>query len=138
LVVGIATFSIRYAILSGLFSLALDADHLIQFLDLEMIPRFSHSILFAIAIFVVFYFLFGKKDVRLPVLASMSIFVHISFDIILGGFSEFPFLIPFVDRMIGFEVFSWFVFEAISIISVLLVSIYYLKNRNSTKIDKKS
>jgi len=63
LVIGIATFSIKYVILGGLFPLALDADHLIQFLDLEMIPRFSHSILFAIVIFVIFYLLFGKKDI---------------------------------------------------------------------------
>ena len=55
LAIGVASFSVRYFILAGLFPLALDADHLIQFLDLEMIPRFSHSILCAIVIFVVFY-----------------------------------------------------------------------------------
>jgi hypothetical protein len=131
LVVGIATFSIRYVILGGLFPLALDADHLIQFLDLEMVPRFSHSILFAIAIFVIFYFLFGKKDIRLPVLASVSVFAHISFDILLGGTSQFPFLIPFVGEMIQFDGFSWIIFESLSIIPVFLISIFYLKQRNN-------
>jgi len=132
LVIGIATFSVRYVILAGLFPLALDADHLIQFFDLEMIPRFSHSILFAIVIFIVFYLIFGRKDIRLPVLASMSVFVHISFDIILGGFSEFPFLIPFVGDMIRFDGFSWFVFQAISVIPVFLISVFYLRNRKNT------
>lgn len=132
LVIGIATFSIRYVILAGLFPLALDADHLIQFLDLEMIPRFSHSVLFAIVIFIVFYFLFGKKDIRLPVLASMSVFVHISFDIILGGSSEFPFLVPFMGEMIQFEGFSWFVFEALSVIPVFLTSVFYLRNKKNS------
>ena len=63
--VGIATFSVRYVILGGLFPLALDADHLLQFLDLEMIPRFSHSILFAIVIFVVFYYVHVSRTCTL-------------------------------------------------------------------------
>ncbi len=139
LVVGIATFSVRYVILGGLFPTALDTDHLLQFLDLEMIPRISHSILFAILIFVIFYFLFGKKDIRLPVLASVSVFVHISLDIIIGvnGYSQFPFLIPFVGDMIKFDGFAWIFFEVISIIPVFLVSVYYLRKRNKSSIAPK-
>ena len=139
LVVGIATFSVRYVILGGLFPIALDADHLLQFLDLEMIPRISHSILFAIIIFVIFYFLFGKKDIRLPVLASVSVFVHISLDIIIGvnGYSQFPFLIPFVGDMIKFDGFAWIFFEVISIIPVFLVSVYYLRKRNKSSMAPK-
>ena len=139
LVVGIATFSVRYVILGGLFPLALDTDHLLQFLDLEMIPRFSHSILFAIIIFIIFYFLFGKKDIRLPVLASVSVFVHISLDIIIDvdGFSQFPFLIPFVGDMIEFDGFTWIFFEVISIIPVFLVSVYYLRKRNKSSMAPK-
>lgn len=139
LVVGVATFSVRYVILGGLFPIALDTDHLMQFLDLEMIPRFSHSILFAILIFVIFYFLFGKKDIRLPVLASVSVFVHISLDILIGadGYSQFPFLIPFVGDMIKFDSFTWIFFEVISIIPVFLVSVYYLRKRNKSSIAPK-
>jgi len=139
LVVGIATFSVRYVILGGLFPIALDADHMLQFLDLEMIPRISHSILFAILIFVIFYFLFGKKDIRLPVLASVSVFVHISLDIIIGvnGYSQFPFLIPFVGELIKFDGFAWIFFEAISIIPVFLVSVYYLRKRNKSSMATK-
>jgi len=139
LVVGIATFSVRYVILGGLFPIALDADHLLQFLDLEMIPRISHSILFAILIFVIFYFLFGKKDIRLPVLASVSVFVHISLDIIIGenGYSQFPFLIPFVGDMIKFDGFAWIFFEVISTIPVFLASVYYLRKRNKSSMAPK-
>lgn len=139
LIVGIATFSVRYMILGGLFPIALDADHMLQFLDLEMIPRISHSILFAILIFVIFYFLFGKKDIRLPVLASVSVFVHISLDIIIGvnGYSQFPFLIPFVGELIKFDGFAWIFFEVISIIPVFLVSVYYLRKRNKSSMATK-
>jgi len=139
LVVGIATFSFRYVILGGLFPIALDADHLLQFFGLEMIPRFSHSILFAIIIFIIFYFLFGKKDIRLPILASVSVFVHISLDIIIGvdGYSQFPFLIPFVGDMIEFDGFTWIFFEVISIIPVFLVSVYYLRTRTKSSIGLK-
>ena len=136
--VGIATFSFRYVILGGLFPIALDTDHLLQFFGLEMIPRFSHSILFAIVIFVIFYFLFGKKDIRLPVLASVSVFAHVSFDIILGGFSQFPFLVPFVGDMVEFGGFSWIIFEVFSIIPMFLVSVYYLKKRKNSSLDLNS
>ena len=129
LAIGVSTFSVRLFILAGLFPLALDADHLIQFFDLEMIHRFSHSVLFAVVIFIVFYFLFGKNDIRLPILASASVFAHISFDIILSGVSEFPFLIPFVGDTIEFGGISWIVFEIFSIIPVILASIFYLRNQ---------
>ena len=53
LAIGIASFSFRYAILSGLFPIILDFDHLLQFFEVEMIPRMAHSFTFGlIAIFV--------------------------------------------------------------------------------------
>ena len=37
LVVGIVSFSLRYFTIAGLFPIILDVDHLLQFLDVEMI-----------------------------------------------------------------------------------------------------
>ncbi len=62
LVIGIASFSFRYAILAGLFPIILDFDHWIQFLGIEMIPRMAHSITFGIIAIVVMMFIFGKND----------------------------------------------------------------------------
>ena len=44
LAAGIASFSFRYAIISGLFPIILDFDHLIQFFGIEMITRMANSI----------------------------------------------------------------------------------------------
>ena len=52
-VAGIVTFSVKYAILCGLLPIILDFDHLLQFLDLEMIPRMAHSFPFGIIVFVI-------------------------------------------------------------------------------------
>ena len=44
IIAGIATFSVRYSILCEAFTISLDFDHWLQFLDLEMIPRMANSI----------------------------------------------------------------------------------------------
>ena len=53
LVAGIVSFSVRYAVIAGLFPIMLDFDHWLQFLDIEMIPRMAHSIPFAIVVVVI-------------------------------------------------------------------------------------
>ena len=53
-IIGLGTLSIRYIILGGSFAILIDADHLLQFLDIEMVARMSHSIPFAIIAAVVF------------------------------------------------------------------------------------
>ena len=45
---GIISFSLRGAIIAGSFALILDADHLINFLEIEAISRMAHSIPFAV------------------------------------------------------------------------------------------
>ena len=47
-VIGLGTLSIRYIVLGGSFAIFLDSDHLLQFLDIELVSRMSHSIPFAV------------------------------------------------------------------------------------------
>ena len=92
-----AFLSLRYIILAGLFPIILDADHFLQFLDIEMTMRMAHSLPFALIAIVVMMLLFGKKDLRLIAVSAAAVFCHISFDIILNGSTEFPFLAPFLS-----------------------------------------
>ena len=60
-IIGLGTLSIRYIILGGSFAILLDADHLLQFLDIEMVARMSHSIPFAIIAAVDIFYNFTRK-----------------------------------------------------------------------------
>ena len=44
LIAGAISLSLRYVFLTGAFAVLLDSDHLLQFLDLEMISRMVHSL----------------------------------------------------------------------------------------------
>ena len=59
LIPGLAFLSLRYIILAGLFPIILDADHLLQFLEIEMVPRMAHSMPFILVAIVVMMLLFG-------------------------------------------------------------------------------
>ena len=48
IIAGAISLSLRYVFLSGALALLVDADHLLQFLDVEMISRMVHSLPFAI------------------------------------------------------------------------------------------
>ena len=129
IVAGIASFSFRYAIISGLFPIILDFDHLIQFLGVEMIPRMAHSVTFGIIIIVVMIILFGKKDLRLIGISVAAIFSHMSFDIFLGGVTEFPIFVPFVQQNFTFSEMDWIIFEFLSIGIIFVSSIIYFRKQ---------
>ena len=94
LAAGIASFSFRYAILSGLFPIILDFDHWIQFFGIEMIPRMAHSITFGLIAVGVMMVIFDRKDLRLCAISIAAVFSHVSFDIFLGVITEFPLVFP--------------------------------------------
>ena len=129
IVAGLASFSFRYAIISGLFPIILDFDHLIQFLGVEMIPRMAHSVTFGIIIIVVTIILFGKKDLRLIGISIAAIFSHMSFDIFLGGVTEFPIFVPFVQQNFTFSEMDWIIFEFLSIGIIFVSSIIYFRKQ---------
>jgi len=134
-VAGIASFSFRYAILAGLFSIILDFDHWIQFFGIEMIPRMAHSITFGFIAIGVMMILFGKKDLRLGAIAIAAVFSHISFDIFLGGTTEFPVFVPFISQSVTFSDLDWIFFEVLSIAIIFVVSILVFRRQKIKVFD---
>jgi len=129
LVAGIASFSFRHAILSGLFPIILDFDHWIQFFGIEMIPRMAHSITFGFIAVGVMMILFGRNDLRLGAIAIAAVFSHMSFDIFLGGTTEFPVFVPFSSQSVTFSGTDWIFFEFLAIAIIFVTSIIFLKKQ---------
>ena len=111
LAIGIASFSFRYAILSGLFPIILDFDHWIQFLGIEMIPRMAHSITFGLIAIPIMMVIFDKKDLRLGAISIAAVLSHMSFDIFLSGTTEFPVFVPLITKTLSFSGTDWLIFE---------------------------
>lgn len=129
LVAGIASFSFRYAILSGLFPIILDFDHWIQFFGIEMIPRMAHSITFGFIAVGVMMIIFGRKDLRLGAIAIAAVFSHMSFDIFLGGSTEFPVFVPLDSQVVTFSGTDWIIFEFLAIVIIFVSSIIFLRKQ---------
>ena len=108
-----ASLSFRYIMLGGMFAIILDSDHLVNFLNLEMISRMGHSIPFAILAPIVLMLIFGKKDYLLGAIAFAAVFSHISFDTLLGT-GTFPILIPFSSHITDFQASDWIIFQLIA------------------------
>jgi len=131
LVVGVFSFRFRYFVLAGLFAIILDSDHLIQFLGIEMISRMAHSITFGIIAAVAMMIIFGKKDILLGAIAFSAIFSHISYDVLLSGSTNFPFLVPFIRDGIDFGGLDWILYQVLAILIVLTISILVRKKYRS-------
>ena len=129
LVAGIASFSLRYAILSGLFPIILDFDHLIQFSGIEMIPRMAHSITFGFIAIGVMMIIFGRKDLRLGAIAIAAVFSHMSFDIFLGGSAKFPVFVPWDSQVVTFGGTDWMLFEFLAIVIIFVSSVVFFKKQ---------
>ena len=127
LAAGIASFSFRYAILSGLFPIILDFDHLIQFFGIEMIPRMAHSITFGLIAVGVMMVIFNRKDLRLCAIAIAAVFSHMSFDIFLGGSTEFPLFVPWNSQVVTFSGTDWIIFEFVAISIIFVSSVIFFK-----------
>jgi hypothetical protein len=132
-VIGLGTLSIRYIVLGGSFGILLDADHLLQFLDIELVSRMSHSIPFAVIVTIVFFVLVRGKDIRVCAVAFAAVLSHIAFDIFLADvafetYTKFPLFSPFTFETVSFQGLDWL---GIQIIGVSLVAItsYFFKRK---------
>ena len=137
-IIGLGTLSIRYIILGGSFAILLDADHLLQFLDIELVSRMSHSIPFAIIAAVIFFIIFRGKDLRIAAVAFGAVLSHIAFDIFLAdvGFNAsttFPLFSPFILDRIEFSGLDWLGVEIIGVAIVAVVS--YLAKRKEIGLE---
>ena len=138
MIAGAISLSLRYVFLSAFFALLVDADHLLQFFNIEMISRMSHSIPFAIIIAVVMLYVFGKKDYRLAAISFFAIITHIAFDTFLvgqiypGSTGGFPLFAPITLEFFQLQGLDWLYLE---ILAVGIIGIIAMLDR---KISKKN
>ena len=129
MIAGAISLSLRYVFLSGALALLVDVDHLLQFLDVEMISRMIHSLPFAIIIAVIMLYVFGKKDYSLAAISFSAIISHIAFDTWLAGqiypgsTSGFPLLSPFTVEIFRFQGLDWLYLEILAIAVVGIIAI---------------
>jgi len=129
MIAGAISLSLRYIFLSGALALLLDADHLLQFLDVEMISRMVHSLPFAIIIAVIMLYVFGKKDYRLAAISFSAIISHIAFDTWLAGqihpgsTGGFPLFSPFTLEIIKFQGLDWLYLEILAVVIVGIIAV---------------
>ena len=142
MIAGAISLSLRYVFLTGAFAILLDADHLLQFLDVEMISRMVHSLPFAIIIAVIMLYVFGKKDYRLAAISFSAIISHIAFDTWLAGqiypgsTSGFPLLSPFTVEIFRFQGLDWLYLEILAIVIVGIIAILDRKISIKNHIEK--
>ena len=142
MIAGAVSLSLRYVFLSGALALLLDADHLLQFLDVEMISRMVHSLPFAIIIAVIMLYVFGKKDYRLAAISFCAIISHIAFDVWFtgqiypGSTSGFPLFSPFTVEIFRFQGLDWLYLEILAIAIVGIIAILDRKISIKNHIEK--
>ena len=142
MIAGAISLSLRYVFLTGAFALLLDADHLLQFFNIEMIARMAHSIPFAIIIAVIMVFIFGKRDYRLAAISFSAIISHIAFDVWLtdqifpGSTGGFPLFSPFTVEIIRFQGLDWLYLEILAIAIVGIIAILDRKISIKNHVEK--
>jgi len=132
LMIGIVTFSMRYFFIGGFFAIILDSDHLIQFLGIEVVPRMAHSISFGLIAIFVMMMVFGKRDYVLGAISFAAVLAHISYDILLGGGSTFPFFTPFTSEVTIFQESDW-VLVQISAVILVGISVFISRRKKMKK-----
>ena len=142
MIAGVLSLRLKYVFLIGAFALLLDADHLLQFFNVEMISRMVHSVPFAIIIAVIMLYVFGKKDYRLAAISFSAIISHIAFDVWFvgqiypGSASGFPLLSPFTVEIIKFQGLDWLYLEILAIVIVGIIAILSRKISIKRHIEK--
>lgn len=127
LLAGAVSLSFRYTILTGLFAVLIDSDHIIALTHLDALSRMSHSISFGIISVIVLMILFGRKDYRLGAAAVAGLLSHISFDTFAGEDAKFPLFVPFYNHQISFPNSDWIYFEIAAVISIGIILILQRK-----------
>ena len=143
MIAGLLSLRLNYIFLCGGFAILLDADHLLQFLDIEMISRMSHSIPFAIVVGFIMLAISKFRDYRLAVVSFSAIISHLAFDIWLAqqsGWSgtQFPLFSPFSADMIALSGYDWLFLEifAFSVVGIVaFINRKVAKKRNHIKIN---
>jgi len=133
LMVGAASLSLRYFLLTGSLAIIIDFDHLIQFLDIEVIGRMGHSIPFGFVSVMVLMIIFGRRDYLLGSTVFGAMLAHISFDTLTGS-GNFPLFVPFYDDLVRFPDSFWFVFLLVGMGLVLSTTIFTRSQKHKKKV----
>ena len=142
MIAGALSLRLKYVFLIGAFALLLDADHLLQFFNVEMISRMVHSVPFAIIIAVIMLYVFGKKDYRLAAISFSAIISHIAFDVWLteqvfpASSGAFPLFSPFTVEIIKLQGLDWLYLEILAIVIVGIIAILHRKISIKNHIEK--
>ena len=142
MIAGVLSLRLKYVFVIGAFALLLDADHLLQFFNVEMIGRMVHSVPFAIIIAVIMLYVFGKKDYRLAAISFSAIISHIAFDVWFvgqiypGSTGGFPLFSPFTVEIIRFQGLDWLYLEILAIVIVGIIAILHRKISIKNHIEK--
>ena len=136
--IGLGTLSIRYIVIGGSFAILLDADHLLQFLDIELVSRMSHSIPFAFIAAIVFFVILRGKDLRVCVIAFAAVLSDIAFDVFLSDIAfntstTFPLFSPFILDKIEVAGLDWLWIEIVGVSIVAVTSYFFKKKENKLK-----
>ena len=129
MIAGAISLSLRYVFLSGALALLVDADHLLQFLDVEMVSRMVHSLPFAIIIAVIMLYVFGKKDYRLAAISFSAIISHIAFDtwfvgqIHPGSTGGFPLFSPLTLEIFQLQGLDWLYLEILAVVIIGIIAV---------------
>ena len=137
-VIGLGTLSIRYIILGGSFAIFLDSDHLLQFLDIELVSRMSHSIPFAVIASIVFFIILRGKDIRICAVAFAAVLSHIAFDVFLADVTfrsstNFPLFSPFTFETVSLQGLDWLGIQIIGVALVAITSYFYRRKEIKLK-----
>ena len=132
-VIGLGTLSIRYIVLGGSFAIFLDSDHLLQFLDIELVSRMSHSIPFAVIVSIVFFVILRGKDIRICAVAFGAVLSHIAFDVfladvLLNSATKFPLFSPFTFETVSLQGLDWLGIQIIGV-SIVAITSYFFKRK---------
>jgi hypothetical protein len=65
----------------------------------------------------------------LGAIAIAAVFSHMSFDIFLGGTTEFPIFVPFISQSVTFSGLDWIFFEVLAIVIIFVASIIVIKKQ---------
>jgi len=133
LVAGAVFLSARYVIITGLFAVLIDSDHLIALLHVDALARMSHSIAFGAIAVVVLMAIFGRKDYRLGAAVIAGVLSHLSFDTFAGHDGRFPLFVPFYNHDVIFQNIDWIYFEVAAIAIAGIVTI--LSARKTSKLE---
>jgi len=131
-----ATLSFRHIFAGGLFVISLDADHLVNFLNIDMVVRMAHSIPFALLAPICMMIIIGRRDFLLGAISFAAVFSHMSFDTFLDA-GDFPIFAPFSEYITAFEGTDWIILQLIAISAVIVAKLIMdKKNRIKKKLYK--